>query len=167
MPAYPFCLCAVGFLALGMLSYELWRVGEKRLRNPWVRGSVLCVLTAAFALYQLNMAWMRHYHTPKEDYWMVLVHNMDEIKKLDETLPPNTLLFNCRGSQDWGNCCTSVEAMFFSKALCYPFPPSEEDFQKARAQGWHIAINTAHEIPDFMRDNPDVQKVELDLWEDY
>ena len=63
--------------------------------------------------------------------------------------------------------CMPVEAMFFSNALCYAFPPSEEDFQKAKAQGWHIAVNTAHDVPDFMQDDPDVQKVELDLWADF
>lgn len=167
MLSYPFCLCAVAFLALGMLPYELWRMGEKWLRNPWVRGSVLCVFTAAFALYQLNMEWMRHFHTPNEGYWGVTAHNMDEFKKLDDNLPAHTLLFNCRGSQDWGCYCMPVEAMFFSNVLCYAFPPTEEDFRKAKAEGWHIAINTAHDVPDFMQNDPDVQKVELDLWDDY
>ena len=167
MMAYPFCLCAVGFLALGMLPYELWRVGEKWLRNPWVRGSALVTVTVAFSLYQLNLSWIKHFHTPCEAYWDTLGHNKEEFQKLDKIFPPNTLLFNCRGSQDWGNYCMPVEAMFFSNALCYAFPPSEEDFQKAKAQGWHIAVNTAHDVPDFMQDDPDVQKVELDLWADF
>ena len=167
MPAYTFCLCAVGFLALGMLPYELWKLGDKLLRNAWVRGTVLCVLTAFFALYQLNVAWMRHFHTPTEGYWKVLVHNRNEIKKLDQMLPPNTLLFNFRGSSDWGVQCSSVEAMFFSDVICYPFPPTEEDFHKAKAAGYHIAINTAHEVPGFMQEDADVQKIKLDYREDF
>jgi hypothetical protein len=57
--------------------------------------------------------------------------------------------------------------MFFSDVICYPFPPTEEDFHKAKAAGYHIAINTAHEVPDFMQEDTDVQKIKLDYREDF
>ncbi len=167
MPAYPFCICVVGFLSLGMLLWELWRIGEKYVRWVWLRRTVLVGVTAIFALYQMNMAWFRSYHTPKEDYWYVFTHNKEQLGKLKGMLPERTIVFNVRGQDDWGNYCTPAEAMFFTDAICYPFPPSEADFQKVKAAGYHIAILTSHEVPVYMQVDPDVQKVDIELLGDY
>lgn len=167
MPAYPFCICAVGYLSLGMLLWELWRIGDKYVRRVGLRRTVLVGVTAFFALYQMNMSWFRYYHTSSEGYWVVMKYNKEQFKKMKSLLPERTILFNVRGSDDWGNYCTPVEAMFYTDALCYPFPPTEADFRKAKAAGYHIAILTSHEVPDYLQSDPEVQKVDLDLWGDY
>ncbi len=167
MPAYPFCICVVGFLSLGMLLWELWRMGDKYVRRAWLRRTVLVGATAIFALYQMNMTWFRNYHTAKEGYWIVLTHNREQLDKLKDRLPARTILFNVRGSDDWAHYDTPIEAMFYIDALCYPFPPSESDFRKLKAAGYHIAILTSHEVPDYMQSDPEVQKVDLELWGDY
>ncbi|MBP5558065.1 MAG: glycosyltransferase family 39 protein [Bacteroidales bacterium] len=167
MPAYPFCICVVGYLSLGMLLWELWRIGEKVVRRVGLRRTVLVGMTAFFAIYQMNMNWFRYYHTSSEGYWVVMKYNKEQFKKMKSLLPERTILFNVRGTDDWGNYCMPVEAMFYTDALCYPFPPTEADFRKAKAAGYHIAILTSHEVPDYLQSDPEVQKVDLELWCDY
>ena len=82
-------------------------------------------------------------------------------------LPERTILFNVRGTDDWGNYCTPTEAMFYTDALCYPFPPEEADCRKLKAAGYHIAILTSHEVPDYLQSDPEVQKVDIELLGDY
>ena len=35
------------------------------------------------------------------------------------------------------------------------------------AAGYHIAILTTHEVPDYLQFDPEVQKVDIELWGDY
>lgn len=167
MVAYPFCLCVVGFMCLGMIPYVIHSFLENRMQNNWkfclFFGSALLLL----AFYQINLSWLKKEHSSDCIHYEVAIHNTLEYKKLSKIVSKNTVVFNVRGSKDYGFQEYPIEAMFFTDAVCYPWPPTEEELIKLRDAGWKVAISTAHEIPEFMMQNSDIQYVELDLWEDF
>lgn len=82
-------------------------------------------------------------------------------------VPEKTWIFNVRGTEDWQVQCTSIEAMFFTDALCYPFPPTEEDLRRAKELGYHVAVLTSNEVPEYVLDSPEVQLIDMELYADY
>lgn len=167
MPAYPFCIAAIGYLSLAMILYECQGLAERFLHQSWVRGVVLGTVSAIFALYQMNFAWLRNNHTDARDIRQVFIHNTQEMKSLNAIVPEKTWIFNVRGTEDWQVQCTSIEAMFFTDALCYPFPPTEEDLRRAKELGYHVAVLTSNEVPEYVLDSPEVQLIDMELYADY
>lgn len=167
MVAYTFCLCSVGFMSLGMILCQIQSFLEQKVQNKWAYCCLFGLTASFFALYQSNLNWLKREHTPQVGYYEISNHNLLEYKRLAEVTSRNTVVFNVRGSIDWGNQAYPIEAMFFTDAICYPWAPTEEEFRQLVQAGWKVAISTAHDVPEFMLENADVQLVALDLWEDY
>ena len=161
LPAYPFCVCAAGFMSLGMVCCFMEEIIGKILKNRVAAFAVWFPLMAVAALYQLNFTWYRQQHSYKYVWWRsAMIENVQNYKKLKKVLPEKTVLFNVRGCSDWYNYCLPVEAMFYSDALCYCFTPTEEQLQMLKDQGYHIAVLTHLPVPDYMMADDEVIKVD-------
>lgn len=161
LPAYPFCICAAGFMSIGMVCCSLEDLIGKLLKNRVAAFAVWFPLMALAALYQLNFTLYRQQHSYNYVWWRsALIENVQNYKRLKEVLPEKTVLFNVRGSSDWNNYCVPVEAMFYSDALCYNFTPTEEQLQMLKEQGYHIAVFTHLPVPDYMMEDEEVQKID-------
>ena len=161
LAAYPFCICVVGFMSIGMVCLFLEEIIQKFLKNKVVAFAVWIPLMAFVALYQFNFTWYKQHHIPRYVWWRSsMIENVQNYKELQKTLPPRTILFNVRAVNDEGSYCTPVEAMFYSDALCYSFTPTEKQLQMLKEQGYHIAVLTHLPIPDYMMADDEVMKVE-------
>ena len=161
MPAYPFCICVVGFMSIGMIGCIMEEIIQKILKNQIVVFAVWFPLMAVLALYQFNFTWYRQHHIPRYVYWRsAMIENVQDYKNLKKILPERTILFNVRAKDDWENYCTTTEAMFYTDAICYSFTPTEEQLQMLKEQGYHIAVLTHLPVPDYMMEDDEVMKVE-------
>ena len=161
LPAYPFCICAAGFMSLGMVCCFLEEFIQKFLKNRGVAFAVWFPLMAFIALYQFNFTWYRHHHVNQYVWWRsYMIENVQSYKKLQKILPERTILFNVRAVEDWNNYCLPTEAMFYSGAICYSFTPDEEQLQMLKSQGYHIAVLTHLPVPDYMMEDSEVQKID-------
>ena len=161
LSAYPFCVCAVGFMSIGMVCCFLEEIIQKFLKNKIAAFAVWFPLMAFIALYQFNFTWYRHHHISRYVWGRsYLIDNVQDYKRLQKILPPKTILFNVRAKNDWHNNCTPVEAMFYTDAICYCFTPTEEQLQMLKAQGYHIAVLTHLPVPDYMMADDEVQKID-------
>ena len=161
LPAYPFCICVVGFMSLGMIGCLLEEIIQKLLKNRIVSFAVWFPLMAFIALYQFNFTWYRHHHVNQYVWWRsYMIENVQSYKKLQKILPERTILFNVRAVEDWKNYCLPTEAMFYSGAICYSFTPTEEQLQMLKSQGYHIAVLTHLPVPDYMLADDEVQKID-------
>ena len=88
-----------------------------------------------------------------------MIENVQNYKRLQKILPEKTVLFNVRGSHDWNNYCTTIEAMFYTGAICYSFTPTEPQLQMLKEQGYHIAVLTHLPVPDYMLADDEVMMV--------
>lgn len=161
LPAYPFCICVVGFMSLGMIGCLLEEIIQKLLKNRIVSFAVWFPLTAFISLYQFNFTWYKQHHISRYVGWRSsVIENVQEYKNLQKILPERTILFNVRAIDSWGNNCTPVEAMFYSGAICYSFTPDEEQLQMLKSQGYHIAVLTHLSVPDYMMADDEVMKID-------
>lgn len=161
LPAYPFCICAAGFMSIGMVCCFMEDIIQKFLKNRVAIFAVWFPLIALAALYQFNFTWYRHHHINRYVWWRsTMIENVQDYKQLANTLPEKTILFNVRGLNDNGIYCTPIEAMFYSGAVCYSFPPTEEQLQMLKVQGYHIAILTHLPVPDYMMEDDEVMKID-------
>ena len=161
MHGYPFCICVVGFMSLGMICCCLEEVIQKVIKNRVATFAVWFPLMVFAALYQFNFTWYRQNHLDKYIWWRPgTINNVQSFKALKRILPEKTVLFNVRGADDWGFHCTPVEAMFYSDAICYSFTPTEEQLQLLKEQGYHIAVLTHLPVPQFMQEDDEVEKID-------
>lgn len=161
LPAYPFCVCAAGFMSIGMVCCCLEEIIKKFLKNRMVAFAVWFPLMAFIALYQFNFTWYRQHHIPRYVWWRsAVIENVQDYKQLQKILPEKTVLFNVRALDDWSNYCTTTEAMFYTDAICYSFTPTEEQLQMLKDQGYHIAVLTHLPVPDFMLADDEVMKID-------
>ena len=161
LPAYPFCVCAAGFMSLGMLCCFIEENIQKFLKNRVAVFAVWFPLTVLVALYQFNFTWYRHHHIDKFVWYRpAMIDNMQNFKKLKKILPEKSVVFNVMGREDYGVYCTPVEAMFYSDVICYSFNPTEEQVQLLKDQGYHVAILTHLPVPAFMQEDDEVEKID-------
>ena len=160
LPAYPFCICVAGFMSMGMICCLLEKTIEKCLKNRVAAFAVWFPLMAIAALYQFNFTWYRQHHLSEYVWWRSeMIENVQNYKRLQKILPEKTVLFNVRGSHDWNNYCTTIEAMFYTGAICYSFTPTEQQLQMLKEQGYHIAVLTHLPVPDYMLADDEVMMV--------
>ena len=134
---------------------------QKFLKNGMAAFALWFPLMVFVALYQFNFTWYRQHHVSRYVWWRsAMIENVQDYKRLQKTLPENTVLFNVRGSSDWNNYCTPTEVMFYSDAICYNFTPTEEQLQMLKEQGYHIAVLTHLPVPDYMMEDDEVMKVD-------
>lgn len=161
MPAYPFCICAVGFMSIGILCCLIEEIIQKLLKKRAVFFAVWFPLMALVALYQFNFTWYRHHHLSEYVwYYQSMVDNRQLFKEIGEKLPPRSVVFNVRAIDDYNNYCLPTEAMFYSGAICYSFTPTEEELQMLKKEGYHIAVLTHLSVPDFMMEDEEVTKID-------
>ncbi|MBP5400569.1 MAG: glycosyltransferase family 39 protein [Bacteroidales bacterium] len=161
LPAYPFCICAAGFMSLGMVCCCLEEFIQKFLKNRGVAFAVWFPMMALVALYQFNFTWYKQHHTSRYVWWRsAMIENVRDYKNLQKILPEKTILFNVRAIEDWGVYCTTTEAMFYSGAVCYSYTPDQEQLQMLKSQGYHIAVLTHLPVPDYMMEDDEVMKID-------
>lgn len=161
LPAYPFCVCAAGFMSLGMVCCLLEETVQKFLKNRLAVFAVWFPIVALAALYQFNFTWYRQHHLKKYVwYYQSMIDNKQNFNKLKEKLQEHSVVFNVRANSDWGMFCTPIEAMFYTDAICYSFTPDEEQLQMLKEQGYHIAVFTHHPVPDYMLADDEVMKID-------
>lgn len=168
LPAYPFCVCAAGFMSIGMLCCCVEDIIQKFLKNRAVVLAVWFPLAVFISLYQFNFTWYRHHHINKFVWYRsAMIDNVQNFKKLKKILPEKSVVFNVRAMQDDGLYYTPVEAMFYSGAICYSFNPTEEQVQLLKDQGYHVAILTHLPVPAFMQEDDEVEKIDgIEIWYD-
>lgn len=167
MLAYPFCLCLLGFMSLGMLPAELENFLQKQVRSQWARTAVLLPVLAVFAFYQFNFHGLRNRHTQQSWNYNLLSDNAKTYRALAKKLPERTILFNVRGDEEFGNHCQPIDAMFYTGALCYATLPSEVQLQQLKKEGYRIAVLTTRELPDFIADDAEVLKIKASIRGDF
>ena len=161
LAAYPFCICAVGFMSIGIVCCFLEEFIQKFLKNKMASFAVWFLLMALVALYQFNFAWYRLHHVSRYVWWRsAMIENVQNYKKIQKILPERTLLFNVRALAGKGIYCTTAEAMFYTDAICYSFTPTEEQLKMLKDQGYHVAVLTHLPVPDYMMSDDEVQKID-------
>ena len=161
LSAYTFCICAVGYMSLGMLCYLLEEIIQKIFKHRIAAFAIWFPLMALVALYQFNFTWYKQHHISRHVWWRSeMIENVQNYKRIQKILPEKTILFNVRALEDRGIYCTTTEAMFYTDAICYSFTPTEEQLQMLKEKGYHIAVLTHLPVPDFMLADDEVQKID-------
>lgn len=162
MVAYPFCVAVIWFMSLGMIFYTV-EFFIFKLKNRPLKFVLWLIFVGLFAFYQMNFTLINHFHTDKHWARESYLHDTVVFKKISSTLPPKTIIFNVRGS----SISYCVQGMFYTDAICYANAPSQEEFQMLKNQGYTIAVFTNHDIPEYMKNDSDVIKIEETLGNEY
>ena len=167
MPAYTFCACVAGYLSLGILLWKAEQMVQKLIHNKHVKNAILVPFFVLAALYQFNFSLYRHFHNDTgNELRQSCVHNKAVYLSIKSQLPEKSVVFNVRGNGEGNLHCNTVDATFYTGSTCFALLPTEQELKMLKHKGYHIAVLTSHEIPAYMMQDAEVQKIDAEIWGD-
>ena len=168
MPTYPFLICLLGFMSLGAIIYFIDNLLTNYISNKVIKWLILIPIIILFSFRQMNFTKIRNLHTEnKETWWRAdLIYNKNVYKQIEKDLPENCVIFNVRGDEHNNANSMFIEGMFYTGHDCYPFPPSQEVVKILKAKDYPIAIFTHHPIPDYIKNDTSIIKIDRILKND-
>lgn len=79
---------------------------------------------------------------------------MEIIKGLNETLPENSVVLNCKELQN-------IAAMFYNDCIAYNRIPTEQEIAAIKQEGYNVLIFDDGKLPKYILDDPAIRRLEM------